>query len=315
MKKLIFAILSTITTMLFLSAGNICHAQSLGHNEKAAQQLEFIRRNLNGLTEMKLEDSEKYYESALKELKGLEEKYEGTWEALEATFYIGNVYNMMYEYKKALKYFDIVLNQEGIDKDFKARTLYFKAKSLLGVGDIVNAKKTVSELKKFEPRAANSFGPEISGIKRKGMLAPTFKVDDINGKTIDLSEYEDDIVILYFWATWCEPCHIIFPKVLDMYRNLKSKGVKFIGISLDEDLGNLLAYMNQEQIDWAQIFEGERWNGELASLYNIQNIPMMYVLDTKNKIRYIGNEIRGIMMNVATILSEAEAEEEIPLFR
>ncbi|MCF6148348.1 MAG: redoxin domain-containing protein [Candidatus Kuenenia sp.] len=312
MKKKCLLVAMIFSSLFFTRTYSMSYAKELAHNEEAVKQLELIRKKLSGLTEMKLKDSENYYKEALKDLKKFEKKYEGTWEGLEASFYIGNVYNMMRNFDEAVQYFDIVLNQEGLDKNFHARTLYFKAQALLGKGDVVNAKKTIVVLKEIEPRAAANFRADLSNVSQVGTDAPTFSVKDVNGKTVNLEDYKGEIVVLFFWATWAEPCIQEFPKIMRMYTNLGSQGVKFIGISLDDDLGNLMSFMQHERFDWPQIFDGEQFKGELATMYTVQNLPLLYVLDRKGKIRYIGNEVRNIMMTVATILSESE---DIPSFR
>ncbi|WP_347274071.1 TlpA disulfide reductase family protein [Candidatus Kuenenia sp.] len=314
MKSKYLFVVTIISALFFSFVCQVSFAKELAHNQEAAKQLELLRKNLSGLTEMKLKDAENFYKDFLKDLKKLEKKYEGTWEGLEATFFIGNVYNMTRNFDEAVKCFDVVLNQEGVDKNFQARTLYFKIQALLGKGDVVNAKKTIEALKEIEPRAAASFKGDLSNTTQMGVEAPTFNVKDVNGKTVNLADYKGEVVLLFFWATWAEPCIQEFPKIMRMYTNLGSQGVKFIGISLDNDLENLISFMQHERFDWPQIFDGEQFKGELAQLYNVQNLPLIYVLDRKSKVRYIGNEIRGITMTVASILSETESE-DIPSFR
>jgi peroxiredoxin len=312
MKKRSILVL-TITTFVFsIWTGYAIFAEELKSDVNAAKQLEFIRRNLSGLTEMKFTDSKKHYEEALKELNTLIKKYDGKREAMEARFYIGNIYNAMHNFDEAITYFDIVLSQKNIEDLFKAKALYFKTKALLAKGDFVKAKETVEELKLIDTRAADSFGSELSGSARIGMEAPTFQVSDVNGNLIDLSKYKGSIVILDFWATWCDPCITEFTKIKSMYQKFKDRGVQFIGVSLDDDIEDLRGFVKQEQVEWPQIFDGKRWKGVIPSLYRIQIIPTMLVLDRESKIRYIGSDTENIARIVTTLLSESA---DLPLFR
>ena len=95
------------------------------HDATAVKQLEIIRRNLSGLTEMKSADAKKYYNEALNDLNTLIGKYDGTEEALEAKFFMGAAHNEMHNFDEAIKCFDTVLSQGDINQNFKARTLYF----------------------------------------------------------------------------------------------------------------------------------------------------------------------------------------------
>lgn len=312
MEKRKYLVCTAMISVFLLWAGHTAPAGELKRDPNAAKQLEIIRKNLTGLTEMKVKDAKKYYEEALKNLNTLIDKYAKTDEALQARFYIGAVYYEINNFKDAITSFDTVLQQGEIDRNFKARTLYFKAKSLIALGDITAAKETVSVLRQIEPRAADSFGHEMSGMVRVGMEAPLFNVVDFRGTPVDLSKYKGNITILNFWATWADTCLQEFPKFKQLYSKFKNKGVQFIGISLDDDIEDLRGFAKQETVEWPQIFDGKRWKGMLPSLYNIQMIPTIIVLDRENKVRYIGSEAESVTQIVTALLSESK---DLPLFR
>lgn len=311
MKKGRKLILTACASVFLLWAGHTGNAGELKHDVNAAKQLEIIRKNLSSLTEMKYTDAKKYYEDALKDLNALIEKHAKTEEALEAKFYIGVVYNEMRNFEEAIKCFDTVLSQGEMDKNFKARTLYFMTKALIAKGDIARAKDTVAELKQIEPRAADGFRQQLGSMVRIGMDAPMFNVADFQGKPVDLSKYKGSIVVLDFWATWCDPCIREFPKLKNVYSKFKDKGVQFIGISLDDDIEDLRGFVKHEEVKWPQVFDGKRWKGLIPSLYSIQIIPTMVILDQENKVRYIGGDIENVTQIVTSLLSEPK---KLPLF-
>ena len=312
MKKGSLLSLTVITSVFFVWAGYSVHAKELKHDATAAKQLEIIRKNLSGLTEMKSADAKKYYNEALNDLNALIGKYGGTEEALEAKFFMGATHNEMHNFDEAIKSFDAVLSQGDINRNFKARTLYFKAKSLLGKGDVVTAKEVVAELRMIEPRAADAFGNELSGMLRIGEEAPTFNVTSVDGKPLDLAQYKGNVIIINFWATWCDPCLQEFPNAKKLYTKFKDKGVQFIGVSLDDDIEDLRGFVKQFEVGWPQIFDGKRWQGAIPSLYHIQAIPTMVLLDRESKVRYVGSDTEAVTRIVTTLLSESK---DMPLFR
>ncbi len=312
MKKWCILLGIVIASVGLTLCGNTVYAKGLGHDASAEKQLEVIRRNLSGLTQMKTADAKGYYDTALKDLQTLTEKYAGTEESLEAKFYIGNVYSELHKYDEALKWLDAVLSYDEIDSNFKARALYFKAKALIGKGDIASAKEAVTQLRTVEPMAADSFGSELSGTMRIGAEAPTFNVADFNGKTVDLAKYKGNITILNFWATWCDPCIAEFPKIKKMYDKFKEQGVQLIGISLDDDLEDLRGFTSQEGVDWPQIFDGKRWKGAIPSMYHVSILPTFVALDREGKVRYVGGDTEALIQIITTLLSEAK---NLPLFR
>ena len=312
MKKRGLLGLAVITSVFFIWAGYTVHARELKHDATAAKQLEIIRRNLSSLTEMKSADAKKYYNEALNDLSTLIGKYPETEEALEAKFFMGAAHNQMHNFDEAIKSFDTVLSQGDINQNFKARTLYFKAKSLLGKGDVATAKEVVAELRTIEPRAADAFGNELSGMLRIGEEAPTFMVTAVDGKPIDLAQYKGNVTIINFWATWCDPCIQEFPNTKKLYTKFKDKGVQFIGVSLDDDIEDLRGFVKQFEVGWPQIFDGKRWQGTIPGLYHIQAIPSMVLLDRESKVRYVGSDTEAVTRIITTLLSESK---DMPLFR
>ncbi|HWR97419.1 MAG TPA: TlpA disulfide reductase family protein [Candidatus Methanoperedens sp.] len=76
----------------------------------------------------------------------------------------------------------------------------------------------------------------LEGSKlKKGQAAPDFTLNDVDGKTWKLSDLKGKkIVMLDFWATWCNICKREMPVLERVYKEYKGKGVEFFGIALDD---------------------------------------------------------------------------------
>ena len=69
-----------------------------------------------------------------------------------------------------------------------------------------------------------------------GSPAPDFKADSLNGQgKISLKGMEGKVVIVDFWATWCEPCKKSFPKLQELNVKYKASGLEIVGISEDDE--------------------------------------------------------------------------------
>ena len=283
------------------------NAMGMRHDAEAGIQLDMIRENLATYSKMKATDAREYYEEALDELYALTEMFAGTEEALEAKFYIGATHNQLGNYDDAIEYFDDVLNfKEEINRNFQARLLYFKAQALLGSGRIEDAKDVIAELRIIEPVAANAFGKELGGTMRIGMTAPDFHTKDFEGNPVNLSQYEGQIIIMNFWATWNDQCLKELPEIKKLYRKLKGPDVQFIGISSDDNIDDLKGFVRQHNIEWPQICEEMRYKGMMSKLYDVNRIPIMFVLDQKGKVQYIGNKKEKITQIVTALIVRAE---------
>ncbi|MFZ0760717.1 MAG: redoxin domain-containing protein [Candidatus Sulfotelmatobacter sp.] len=66
-------------------------------------------------------------------------------------------------------------------------------------------------------------------------VAPNFALESLHGETVQLSDFRDRVVLLYFWATWCGPCKIEMPWFVELQNQYGPQGLQIVGISLDEN--------------------------------------------------------------------------------
>jgi len=71
----------------------------------------------------------------------------------------------------------------------------------------------------------------------KGKPAPAFTLTDVNGKKVSLADYKGKAVLLNFWATWCAPCKMETPWIVELRDKYAAQGFEVLGISTEgEDL-------------------------------------------------------------------------------
>jgi cytochrome c biogenesis protein CcmG/thiol:disulfide interchange protein DsbE len=68
----------------------------------------------------------------------------------------------------------------------------------------------------------------------KGKPAPPFVLEDLNGKKVSLASYKGKAVLINFWATWCAPCKIETPWIIELRNQYASQGFEVLGISADD---------------------------------------------------------------------------------
>jgi peroxiredoxin len=124
-----------------------------------------------------------------------------------------------------------------------------------------------------------------------GAIAPTFSLNDVNGKKINSADLKGKYVLLDFWASWCKPCREENPNVVKAYANFKDKGFEILGVSLDEKEANWKEAISADKLTWPQVSDLKGWRSEAAKLYNISSIPTNYLLDKEGKI--IAIALRG----------------------
>ena len=65
--------------------------------------------------------------------------------------------------------------------------------------------------------------------------APAFTLPTIQGDSLRLADFEGEVVLLNFWATWCMPCIAEMPDLMELHDELHPHGFSVVGISLDEE--------------------------------------------------------------------------------
>jgi len=141
-----------------------------------------------------------------------------------------------------------------------------------------------------------------------GHPAPDFTMTGLDGQTIRLSDFRGKVVLLDFWATWCNPCIVELPNVLRTYKEYKDQGFAIIGLSLDESRQQLSEFVRQRNIAWPQLFDGKGWKMRIAQLYRVSAIPATFLLDRSGTIRY--KNVRGpeLARRVKELLEEPVAD-------
>ncbi len=68
----------------------------------------------------------------------------------------------------------------------------------------------------------------------KGKTAPEFALEDITGKKVSLASYKGKAVLINFWATWCAPCKIETPWLIELRNHYAAQGFEILGVSMDD---------------------------------------------------------------------------------
>lgn len=107
-----------------------------------------------------------------------------------------------------------------------------------------------------------------------------FTLIDTEGQRIPFKEYENKVVFVNIWATWCPPCVAEMPDIQDMYEEMKEEGIEFVFISVDDDFQKAKDFVNRKEFD----FPIYQLASPLPSVYESQAIPTTYVISPMGEV-------------------------------
>ncbi|HPR18611.1 MAG TPA: TlpA disulfide reductase family protein [Candidatus Cloacimonadota bacterium] len=112
--------------------------------------------------------------------------------------------------------------------------------------------------------------------------AADFKLEDINGNFIKLSDLQKDgLVILDFWATWCVPCKNELPKLNELHT--KYDNVTVVAISADKprDKQKVVAHVKSNHFEFVTLFDTAK---TVQKQFNVTNIPRTFIVAPDGEI-------------------------------
>lgn len=113
------------------------------------------------------------------------------------------------------------------------------------------------------------------------VAAPLFDTVDINGNAERLSDQAGKVVLVNIWATWCGPCRNEMPKLDQLYRERKAKGLVVFGIS-DEEVRVQQKYLQKVPVSYPLLTV----KGTVPSLYrDIARYPAIFLIDRSGRLQ------------------------------
>jgi peroxiredoxin len=147
---------------------------------------------------------------------------------------------------------------------------------------------------------ASPLAAQESGIPI-GAAAPAVKVNNLEGKPVDLARYiGKQPVLLEFWATWCELCEELLPRIRAAHAAYGSK-VAFLGVNVtvNQSPERVRKYMEKHQPGFPTLYDDE---GTSIRAYQVPTTSYVVVVDRNGKVAYTGTggtqDIQGVLRRV-----------------
>ncbi len=153
-------------------------------------------------------------------------------------------------------------------------------------------------IKSQQKKNPNAPSGQVEDQLEEGRALPDFELPTFQGETVRLSSLQKKVVLVNFWATWCEACMVELPSIVRLREAYSAKGFEVLLINVDENPQAVIPkVLNKMGIKFPVYWdEGQK----LAELFGVEAIPLTVLLDENRKVLLIesgerdwyGQEIR-----------------------
>jgi thiol-disulfide isomerase/thioredoxin len=168
--------------------------------------------------------------------------------------------------------------------------------------DAMGHYKTIAEKHEKSNFAKKAVGA-VKRLEAVGRPA-RFAGEGLNGSAVDTADLRGKVVLVHYWATWCEACVADMPKLAAARTKFAAKGFEVVGVNIDTDAQKALAKANELRMDWPQIQEKGGLDGDLSTQFGIVILPTMMLLDESGKVLSRNVHASNLEMEVEKALSK-----------
>lgn len=116
-----------------------------------------------------------------------------------------------------------------------------------------------------------------------GGRTPPLQLSDLDGKSHDLAALRGKVVLVNYWATWCEPCRDEMPSLGRLQKKLDPKRFVVLAVNVDEPESRIRKFLEQTPLGFPVLLDPERKAGKA---WNVRVLPASFVIDRDGRIRY-----------------------------
>jgi thiol-disulfide isomerase/thioredoxin len=124
-----------------------------------------------------------------------------------------------------------------------------------------------------------------------GQPFPTFELSNHHGDVINSSRFSKKVVLIDFWASWCGPCRVKHPVLIELQKKYQNKNFNLVSISIDKDKDAWHKAILKDNLTWDNLIDVD---SKILNELGIQSIPFIYLLDEHGNIVSVNQSLEKI---------------------
>ena len=117
-----------------------------------------------------------------------------------------------------------------------------------------------------------------------GGATPPLALEDLEGRTHSLADYRGKVVLVNFWATWCEPCRAEMPSMERLRSRLSAQPFAVLGVNMAEPLSRIEKFLAVVPVAFVLLRDRD---GAVAKAWRAKLLPASFLVDRDGRVRYL----------------------------
>lgn len=141
----------------------------------------------------------------------------------------------------------------------------------------------------------------------KGQKAPDFSLATLKGARVSLAGLRGKVVLLDFWAQWCEPCKKELPELDKLQKELGARGFVVVAVNIDKQKDNAQKLVASLGLSLDPALDP---SGQVAGTYDLPKMPTSFLIDKKGTVRFVhagfdgGGDVAKIRKEIDELLKQ-----------
>jgi cytochrome c biogenesis protein CcmG/thiol:disulfide interchange protein DsbE len=134
-----------------------------------------------------------------------------------------------------------------------------------------------------------------------GQKVPPFELITFDGEIYDTGDYEGKVILVNFWASWCQPCESEAAELEQAWRMYESRGdIIFLGVDYVDTEPEARGYLTKFDVTYPN---GPDLRTSISQMFRILGVPETYIIDRRGRLAYVK---KGPFFNLSEILAAVD---------